>query len=117
VILLAGTSDAIRLVTSAVCLVDVHASFVDLLAGQNVIAGRKNTAIATATTTVIVESPAASVARNVKTLTIRNKHATDPVVVKVLHTDGTTEVEMVERYLNAGQELIYDDASGWKEPV
>lgn len=116
-ILLASTSDLIRVVTSAAVTVDVHASYVDLLAGASVIPGRKNTAIATATTTDVVEAPAASVVRNMKHLSIRNRHATLPVDVTVIHTDGTTPVELRKLTLTAGQEMIYDDAAGWKDPV
>lgn len=111
-LLLTSTSDKIRLTTSASCTIDVHASYSDYASGT-ITPGRLNTAITTATTTDVVASPAASTVRNVKTLTIRNKHATDPVTVTVIHTDGTTAVEVYSAALAAGQQLIYQDDVGW----
>ena len=111
-LLLTSTSDKIRLTTSASCTVDVHASYSDYASGV-ITPGRLNSAISSATTSDIVASPASSTVRNVKTLTIRNKHATNPVTVTVIHTDGTTAVEVFSAALAAGQHLIYQDEVGW----
>jgi hypothetical protein len=115
-LLLASTSDKIRLTTDASCDVDVHASWVDLN-GSTVTPGRTNTAITTATTTDLVASPASSTYRNVKQLTIRNAHATTAVGVTVIHTDGTTAVEVFKATLAAGQSLIYVEGAGWTVTV
>ncbi len=61
-IILASTSDLIRVVTSHAATIEVHASFVDLN-GTTVTPGRTNTLISTATTTTIVGSPGASTVR------------------------------------------------------
>lgn len=111
-ILLASTSDLIRLVTSAAASLDVHASFVDLN-GSTVTPGRTNTQISTATTTTVVASPGSSTYRTLKTLTARNRHATTATDVTVLHSDGSTVVEIVKAYLAAGEALHYHEAAGF----
>ena len=70
-LLLTSTSDEVRLVTASAGLIEVHASFVDNQSGV-VTPVRENTTITTATTTVIVPSPIASVQRNVRTIYIKN---------------------------------------------
>lgn len=110
-ILLASTSDLLRVVTSSTSAVDVHASFVDLN-GANVTPGRQNTLISSATTTTVVSSPAASTYRTVKTLTIRNRGGSTNVVT-VLHSDGTNVPELLEATLAPDTALHYHEAAGW----
>lgn len=111
-ILLTTTSDLFRITTSSTANIDVHADYVDLASGVTT-PGRTNTAISSATTTTVVASPAASTSRTIKTVTIRNKHATTSNDVTVLHSDGTTVVEMVKFTLPAGFTAIYDEGSNW----
>jgi len=114
VLLLASTSDLLRVTTGqAVSSVHVHASWVDMLAAA-VTPGRTNTPpITTATTTTVVASPAASTFRTVKTLTVRNTHASSSVDVTVVHTDGTNAMELVKATLSAGDSLHYDEHNGF----
>lgn len=112
-LLLTSTADLLRVLTSAAVTVDVHASFVDLN-GSTVTPARTNTAISTATTTTVVGSPAASTQRTVKALLIRNTHASSAVDVTVIHTDGTTAVNVVKATLAAGAALQYDEGSGFR---
>lgn len=112
-ILLASTSDKLQVVSSAAVTVDVHASWVDNASGT-ITPGRTNSAITTATTTDVVASPAGSTQRNVKTLNIRNKHASSSNTITVKHTDGTTAVELFNATLLAGEELIYVEGVGFK---
>jgi len=111
---LVATTDKLQLVTSAAVTVDVHASYADL-SGTTVTPGRKNTAISTATTTDIVASPAGSTVRNIKTLHIRNKHATTPVDVTVLYEGSATDadVELHKATLLAGEMLEYVEGIGF----
>lgn len=111
-ILLASTADLLRIVTSAAVTVDVHASWVDLN-GSTVTPGRTNTAISTATTTTVVASPGSSTYRTVKSLTVRNRHATTAQNVTINHTDGTTSVELIKVTLDAGECLHYHEAAGF----
>jgi hypothetical protein len=111
-ILLTSTVDLLRVTTSVAASVDVHASWVDLN-GSTVTPGRTNTVITSATTTTVVASPASSTARNVKTLSLRNKHASLATVATVLHTDGTTIATLYEITLAPGGVLHYSDEAGW----
>ena len=112
-LLLTGTDDLIRVVTSSTSAIDVQASAIDMNPTTEVVAGyRKNTAITTATTTTVVESPAASTMRTAKTISIRNKGGATNVVT-VLHSDGTTIVEIIEATLAPDCSLQYHEAAGW----
>jgi hypothetical protein len=111
-ILLTSTSDKIQLITSAAANIDVHASWADGTTTAFT-PDRKNTAISSATTTDIVLAPAASTQRQIKTLIVRNKHATDSNTVTVRHTDGTTVSELFKCTLLAGEHLQYVDGEGF----
>jgi len=111
-LILASTSDKIRVTTSSTATTDVHASWVDVN-GTTITPGRTNTAISTATTTDLVASPGASTYRTVKTLTIRNRHASTSQDVTVIHTDGTNAMELVKATLTAGDALHYDEHNGF----
>ena len=111
-ILLASTSDLLRVTTSAAGDIDVHCSWVDLASGAST-PGRTNTNITSATTTTITASPASSTYRTVKTVQIRNAHATTAQDLTIVHTDGTTAVELCKVTLSAGWTLHYDEHAGW----
>lgn len=112
-LILASTSDIIRVVTSAAAQVEVHASWVDLN-GTTVTPGRTNTPhIMTATTTTVVAAPAASTVRNVKHLNITNDHASQSCIVTVEHFDGTTAIEMMAFTLLSGENMIFNEEGRW----
>lgn len=111
-LLLASTSDLLRVITSAAVATDVHASWVDVN-GSTVTPGRTNTPISTATTTSVVGSPASSTYRTVKTLCVRNRHASTSQDVTIVHTDGTNAMELVKATLAAGDALHYDEHNGF----
>jgi hypothetical protein len=117
-LLLTATTDKIQVITSAAVTVDVHTSFMDasnanppVVQGDTM--GRLNTAITTATTTDIVVAPAASEIRNVKTINIRNKHASTATDVTVQFNQNATLFELVKVTLLAGQTLEYVEGVGW----
>ena len=109
--LLLTTTDNLRVVTSSTADTDVHASYVDLVT-TTVTPGRSNTAITTATTTVVVAAPASGV-RNIKQLTVRNKHASTSQDVTVGHYAGITGYELIKVTLSAGDALHYNHQHGW----
>lgn len=113
-LLLTSTSDKIQLVTSAAGDVDVHATWVDNASGT-ITPGRTNTvAIATATTTDVVGSPAASTQRNVQSLLVRNAHASVTNTVTVRHTDGTNAADIFSTALGPGEVLQFLDGVGFQ---
>jgi hypothetical protein len=108
-LLLTSTSDLVRVTTNASASVEVHASWMDNASGT-ITPGRTNTtAITTATTTTVVGSPGPSTQRNVKYLSIRNDHASTPVLTEVIHTDGTTIISLWEGTLNPQEQVIFSD--------
>lgn len=111
-ILLTSTSDLLRVVSSSTANLSVHADWIDAASGAGT-PGRQNTAISTATTTTVVASPGSGVQRNVKNVSIRNDHASTANAVTVLHTDGTTSVNLIKVTLAAGEQLQHNDA-GWQ---
>jgi hypothetical protein len=114
-LLLASTSDLLRLVTSSTSAIDVQVSAMDMnvTTSERPTGYRRNTAITTATTTSIALSPgSADVLRNIKTVSARNKGGATNVVT-VLHTDGTTVAECFEATLAPDWSIQYEDGVGW----
>jgi hypothetical protein len=117
-LILADTNDKLQIVTSANVTVDVHASFIDSSTADPPVvkgstSGKQNTAITTAATTDIVAAPAASTIRNVKTVNVRNKHASSSVDVTVVYDDNSTDFELHKATLRAGECLQYIEGIGW----
>lgn len=112
---LTSTSDLIRVVTSAVAQIEVHASWVDVTDATGEVAlGRQNTPyITTATTTTVVPSPGVGVRRNMKHLNITNDHASASCVVTVDHTDGTTAIELISFTLLPGENMLFNEEGRW----
>lgn len=113
-LLLTSTSDKLQVVTGAACTIDVHASWMDNVAGA-VSPGRTNTNITTATTTDVVGSPAASTQRNIKTLHLRNRGIAG-CDVTVQHTDGTIISTLHKTVIAPNQTLQYIDEIGFIVP-
>lgn len=113
-ILLASTSDVLRLVTADAATVDVFATWADNASGT-ITVGRTNTLISTATTTDIVASPASSTYRSIKSVTIRNRHALVPCRITVIHrASGPVDAEMLSVSLQPGDSLIYTEHDAWR---
>lgn len=112
-LILASTSDIVRIVTSAAAQIEVHASYVDYN-GTAVTPGRTNTAaITTATTTTVVAAPGSGVQRNVKHLNITNDHASVSCTVTIEHFDGTTASELIAVTLLSGENLVFNETGLW----
>lgn len=114
-IYLTTTTDLIEVVTSAAVAVDVNVNYIDAdsatLAPSG--AGRQNTAISTATTTTVLSSPAASVVRTLKQMTVANKNGTTAVDVTVQFDQGGTNYTIIATTLQPLSELIYIEGLGF----
>jgi hypothetical protein len=112
----AGT-DKLQLVTSVAATFDVLASWTDLASNGSgdPTPGRTGTAITTATTTDIVATPGASTVRNLKELTVRNKHASLPCDVTVIYNANGTQYELYKTSISPGETLEYIEGIGWFE--
>lgn len=111
-LLLTSTNDRLQIITSSAATIDVHASWVDTSAGT-ITPGRTNTIINSATTTSVAGAPAASTQRNVKTLHVRNVHASLSCDITVQHTDGTVVSQLYKATLPPGSALEYTDQGGF----
>ena len=112
-LILASNNDRLQIITGSAGTVDVHASWMDNVSGA-VAPGRTNTLITTAATTVVVGGPAVGTFRSVKTLHIYNKGtASGGIAVTVVHTDGTTAVEIHKVTIPPGANLQYIDEIGF----
>lgn len=114
-ILLADTNDKLALVTSAAATLDVVVAYIDASNTTLVPSGggKQLTAITTAATTDILAAPAASTLRNLKSMTVRNKHATLATDVTIHYNDNATLYEIYKCNLAAGQTLEFTDELGF----
>lgn len=114
-LILASTSDSLTVATSIDGPVDVHASWVDTVTAAGTITpGRKNTVIAVAGPATAVLPPAASTQRNIKTLHVRNKHASSSCQVVVIHNDGANSPYLFDTVLGPGKSLQCTDQGGFR---
>lgn len=112
-LLLVSGSDFVQIGQSTAGPIDAHVSWVDTNAGV-ITPGRRNQAIAVAGIAIIAPAPPASTQRNIKSMHIRNKHATDACQIIVQHTDSVTTETIFDIMLAAGKSLQYTDQGGFK---
>lgn len=113
-ILLSSPTAVMQLITGGAQPIEVHASWVDASnATGAIVPNSANVLSSSATVTQVVASPAASVVRNVKFLSVRNTDPSVTCAVTVQQYDGSTEAIMIALSLQAGYTLFYEDASGW----
>lgn len=105
--ILADTSDLIRVISSTTGDIEVSADWVDWTA-TTFTPGHTTTLITTATTTTIVGSPAASTQRQAKAIVVANRHASTSMGVTVEHFDGTNAANVWAGTLIAGESVVYD---------
>jgi hypothetical protein len=111
-LILDSTSDVLQVITgTGVSTINVHASYVDL-SGSTATPGNQNTQIATAATTTVVSSPAASTARNVKALMIYNSSATATLITVQINS-GSLSVVFVYN-LQPGETIQYFEGMGFE---
>jgi len=114
-LLLAATTDKLSLISSTTGTLAVHVSYIDLNSstGAWVGGGKQNTSISTATTTDILAAPASTTLRNVKTINIRNAHASSAMTVTVQFDQNATLFELHKVTLAAGEALEYIEGVGF----
>lgn len=113
-LILASINDLLQLGISSTGPIDVHASWVDVSNAGAITPGRLNQSLAVAGLANIVPSPPASTQRNVKTLHLRNKHASTPCIIIVVHYDGASSDQLFNTTLAGGRALQYTDQGGFR---
>lgn len=113
-----ATTDKLQLTTSTTADIHVVVSWVDdLNPGTNpsststdlMTPGRTVTAITSAATTDIAATPASTTVRNLKTISIRNAHASTSNALILVYNNNGTSYKMGAFTLAAGELAIIDD--------
>lgn len=115
-ILLINTTSKLQITTASTGTADIYACYVDASSTTLTPSGGGVGAIepTTATTTDLVGSPAASTFRNVKTINIRNTHASNTNTYNVLHADSAgLTLTLHSVALAAGEMCTYVEGMGW----
>ncbi len=117
-LLLALTTDKLGLFTSTTADIDAHVSYIDINSstGAWVGGGKQNTGVASVVATPgtdILAAPAGTTLRNIKTLNIRNHHATTSNTVTVAYNANGTLYELHKVTLAAGECLEYVEGVGF----
>lgn len=110
-----SAGDSLQVVTaSSVVNIDMHCSYMDYASGT-VTPGASNNVISSATTTSVAAAQSSGTQRNVKTLIIKNTHATSSNLVTVqILTIAATTVVLFAYTLLAGETLSYFDELGFR---
>lgn len=112
-ILLKATTETLEIATSTTADIDYSISFADITTttfNPSTAEGK----ITTATSTVILAAPAASTQRQVKLITITNRHASASNTVLVKKDISAVEYNLTAAItLLAGETLQYIDSQGW----
>src|SRR5262245_43432905 len=106
--LLLLSTDSLQVVTGSAGSVDIHASWSNLNTSTGAVTpDRTLVNTAAATTSTACASPSSGNVRTVKTLTVRNKHASNANDITVQHFNGSTAFELIKVTLSAGEQLHY----------
>lgn len=112
-ILLKATTEIIELATSTTADIDYSISYADITT-TTFAPSTSEGKVTTATTTTILSAPAASTQRQVKIITIRNRHASASNTIIVKKDISGTEYYLTPSItLLAGEMAQYIDAEGW----
>jgi len=112
-IILKATTEILELVTSSVADIDYSISYVDITT-TSFAPSTNEGKITTATTTTILSAPSASTQRQIKLVTITNRHTSTTNTVLVKKDISGTEYYLTPSItLLAGEVLQYVDSQGW----
>src|SRR3990167_9405301 len=112
-ILLDATNETLEITTTAAVSTDYHVAYADHTT-TTFTPGSAEGNIASATTTTAVTAPAASTQRQVKLVSIRNRHASSSQTVTVIKDVAATEYHLTPAVtLLAGEHLLYVDGVAW----
>ena len=112
-ILLTAVTETLELVTASADSVDYATAWADLTTTLFT-PGTQQANIASATTTTIASAPAAATQRQIKLLTVRNRHASNSQTVKVQKNAGGTQIVLTpDVVLAPGEVLEYLDGQGF----
>lgn len=115
--LLQSIPDKIQLVTESAAAINVTAVWIDCSTATPPVMGspgRTLSAIASATTTDIVPTPAAGYIRNVKKIIVANKDASASCMVTLFYNANGTQYRLWKTAIRAGEVLEYVEGVGYR---
>jgi hypothetical protein len=112
-LLLTTTGHTLKLTTSSTANVDYTVSYADHTT-TTFTPGNSQGTIASATTTTILTAPGASTQRQVKDITVRNRHAsTGNTVSVIVDVSATQYIATSPMILSAGFTAYWSESTGW----
>jgi len=112
-ILLKATTETLKITTSSIADIDFSVSYADITTTTFVPSTNEGKIVSAATTTIL-SAPAASAQRQIKLITISNRHASTSNTVTIYKDISATGYNLnPPTTLLAGETLQYIDASGW----
>lgn len=112
-ILLKATNEILEVSTSSVADIDYSISYADITTSTFVPSTTEGK-ITTSTTTTILSAPGASTQRQIKLITLTNRHATTASTIIVKKDIAATEYYLTPSItLLAGETVQYLDSAGW----
>lgn len=112
-ILLKATTETLEISTSSTADIDYSISYADITT-TTFVPSTTEGKITTSTTTTILSAPGASTQRQVKLITITNRHATTSNTIVVKKDISSTEYYLTPSItLLAGETVQYLDTAGW----
>jgi hypothetical protein len=113
-IFLNGANDTLELTTSSAADIDYQINWVDVIPAASATPGSSEGKITSATTTAILAAPASGTSRQIKSIFIKNIHATTPNTISVSKdVSGTGYAISTDAILQAGEIFVYEDGLGW----
>ena len=111
-IILAGTTETLEVISSTTAPTDVLVSYVDITA-TTFVAGSQQVAITSAATTTILTAPVASTQRQAKVMYITNKDTVNSQTITLQKAVGAVKTVIAPAtLLKAGEVLQYVDGMG-----
>jgi len=113
-IFLSNTTETLELKTSSTADIDYQVNWVDVVTTTSATPDTSEGKITSIGSTTIVAAPASSTTRQIKSIFIRNKHASTANTVSVnKDISGTEYIITTDAVLQAGETLSYEDGLGW----
>lgn len=113
--ILKSTSETLELLTTSAADIDYQVNYTDIVLATGATPGSSEGKITSGTTTVILSAPAASTYRLIKSLTVKNIHASTTNTVTFKKDISATEYQLTGALtLAAGESVTYSDVEGWR---
>lgn len=113
-IILKSTSESLELLSSSSADLDYQINWADIVLASGATPGSSEGKITSATTTTIIAAPSASTYRLIKSITVKNIHASTANTVTFKKDISATEYQLTGAItLQAGESVTYTDQESW----